>query len=144
MSRLHVNTTTTTALIVLTTLLSTLALGSPLHVHSRDHQLDRRSNVPNHPISGISDFEPSTIAPYSSGDSNEDVAICLAIKDEYHDVTEFLVHHYNHHNIRRFYLMDDGSNPEIASYDYSPFVDPQAITHRYMKPEGRVSLPVSR
>lgn len=127
------------AFVLATTFLSTLTNGSPLQVHSRDQQLDTRSNVPNHPVSGISDFQPSTIAPYSAGDTNEDIALCLAIKDEYHDVTEWLVHHYNHHHIRRFYLMDDGSNPKIASYDYSSFLDPRAITHRFMKPEDRVS-----
>ena len=54
---------------------------------------------------------------------------------------EWLVHHYNHHGIRRFYLMDDGSNPQMGSYDYAEFVDPRVITHRYLKPDERVSLP---
>lgn len=62
-----------------------LAKASPLsRVRVTDNQqLSARSNVPNHPVSGISDFTPSSIAPYSVGDTNEDVAICLAIKDEY-------------------------------------------------------------
>lgn len=42
-------------------------------------------------------------------DNNEDVAFCMAIKDQYRDLPEFLVRHYRHHGIRRFYIMDDQS-----------------------------------
>lgn len=52
-----------------------------------------------------------SIAKWEAGDTAEEIAFCLTIKDEYHDLTEWLVHHYNHHNIRRFYIMDDGSSP---------------------------------
>lgn len=53
-------------------------------------------------------------------------------------MTEWLVHHYNHHGIRRFYLMDDDSNSKMASYDYAEFVDPRVVTHRFMNPSERV------
>ncbi|OBT54615.1 hypothetical protein VE04_06352 [Pseudogymnoascus sp. 24MN13] len=66
---------------------------------------------------------PTSVAPVDAGDTTEHVAICLAIKDQYADLTEFLTHHYHHLGIRRFYLMDDGSSP--------------AITHRYYHPAQR-------
>ena len=120
--------TTTLAVALSAAVMVPIAQASPFVLPS----LSSRGKVPNHPVSQISDFTPSSIAPYEAGDTNEDVAICLAIKDEYHMLTEWLVHHYNHHGIRRFYIMDDGSDPPISSYDYQNFVDPRAITHRYM------------
>ena len=33
--------------------------------------------------------------------------------------------------------MDDGSEPRMSTYDYSPFVDERAITHVYMDPKER-------
>lgn len=123
----------TTVLAVLVCLLFNLAHCSPIELQTRNPH----TSVANHPISGISDFHPASIAAYEAGDTNEDVAICLAIKNEYHDLTEWIVHHYNHHNIRRFYIMDDGSNPRMSSYDYSEFVDERALTHRYMDPATR-------
>lgn len=74
---------------------------------------------------------PTTIAPFEDGDVAESVALCIAVKDQYEDMTEFLVHHYHHLNVRRFYIMDDGSSPPLATRDYSQFIDPRAITHRY-------------
>ncbi|KFZ19351.1 hypothetical protein V501_00701 [Pseudogymnoascus sp. VKM F-4519 (FW-2642)] len=77
---------------------------------------------------------PTSVAPFDAGDTTEHVAICLAIKDQYADLTEFLTHHYHHLGIRRFYLMDDGSSPVLATLNYSSFLDPKAITHRYYHP----------
>ncbi|KFZ11323.1 hypothetical protein V502_07602 [Pseudogymnoascus sp. VKM F-4520 (FW-2644)] len=52
-------------------------------------------------------------------DANEDVAFCIATKDHPDDLIEFLVHHYHHHGIRRFYIMDDGSATPLSSFkDY--------------------------
>ena len=65
-------------------------------------------------MSGIGEFVPTHIDKWENGDVEEEVALCLAIKDEYHDLTEWLVHHYNHHGIRRFYIMDDGSHPKMS------------------------------
>lgn len=84
---------------------------------------------------------PSSIAPWDDGDIAEDVAICLAIKDQYADLAEWLVHHYNHHRIRRFYIMDDGSKPPLSERDYSKIIDPRAITHRYYLPKLRSLFP---
>lgn len=52
-------------------------------------------------------------------DLNEDVAFCIVTKDHPDDLIEHLVHHYHHHGIRRFYIMDDGSSTPLSSYkDY--------------------------
>ena len=49
------------------------------------------------------------------------------------------MHHYNHHNIRRFYIMDDGSNLKMSSYNYSQFVHESVLMHRYMDPATRTN-----
>ncbi|KFY36043.1 hypothetical protein V494_05357 [Pseudogymnoascus sp. VKM F-4513 (FW-928)] len=52
-------------------------------------------------------------------DVNEDVAFCIATKDHPDDLVEFLIHHYHHHGIRRFYIMDDGSSTPLSTFkDY--------------------------
>ena len=79
--------------------------------------------------------KPKSIPPFESGDNGGYLAICLVTKDQYPDLTEWLVHHYHHHGIRRFYIMDDGSSPMLATLDYSEFIDPKAITHRYYPKE---------
>jgi hypothetical protein len=81
---------------------------------------------------------PSAVAPFDSGDTTESVALCLAIKDQYADLTEWLTHHYHHLGIRRFYIMDDGSSPPLATRNLSAFLDPRAVTHRYYHPATRV------
>ena len=82
---------------------------------------------------------PSSMASYESGDTNEDIAICLGTKGQFPELTEWLVHHYNHLGIRRFYIMDDGSSPKLSDYDYSPFIDERAITHQYYPQDSRGS-----
>ncbi|KFY00794.1 hypothetical protein V490_01197 [Pseudogymnoascus sp. VKM F-3557] len=77
---------------------------------------------------------PTSVAPFEAGDTSEHVAICLSVKDQYADLTEWLTHHYHHLGIRRFYIMDDGSSPVLATLNYSAFLDPKAITHRYYHP----------
>lgn len=86
---------------------------------------------------GYEPFIPTSIPSWESGDLNETVAICLAVKDQYPDMAEWLVHHYAHLGIRRFYIMDDGSSPPLATLDYSKFIDTRALTHRYYLPETR-------
>jgi hypothetical protein len=53
-------------------------------------------------------------------DSKEEyAAICMAVKDQHLDLPEFLIHHYHHLGIRRFYIMDDGSDPPLSTFkDY--------------------------
>ncbi len=56
--------------------------------------------------------------PTSTGEaSSEDkyVAMRMAVKDQDLDLPEFFIHHYHHVGIRRFYIMDDGSDPPLSS-----------------------------
>jgi hypothetical protein len=63
-------------------------------------------------------------------DDDEDIAFCLAVKDQSQDLPEFLVHHYHHHGIRRFYIMDDRSHPPLSTFsDYG--IPRSAITFKY-------------
>jgi hypothetical protein len=57
------------------------------------------------------------LAMYPPDSSEEYVATCMAVKDQFSDLSEVLVHHYHHLGIRRFYLMDDGSEPPLSTYD---------------------------
>jgi hypothetical protein len=63
-------------------------------------------------------------------DDGEDIAFCLAVKDQSQDLPEFLVHQYHHHGIRIFYIMDDRSQPPSSSFsDYG--IPRSAITFKY-------------
>jgi hypothetical protein len=91
----------------------------------------------------VPDNEPPLWTPsvpikkWEDGDTKGSVAICIAVKDQYPDLREWLTHHYHHLGIRHFYIMDDGSVPPLASRNYSDVVDKRAITHRYYIPEVR-------
>jgi hypothetical protein len=50
--------------------------------------------------------------PYPRDD--EYVAVCMAVKDQHLDLPEFFIHHYHHLGIKRFYIMDDGSDPPLS------------------------------
>lgn len=50
--------------------------------------------------------------PYSRDD--EYVGVCMAVKDQHLDLPEFFIHHYHHLGIKRFYIMDDGSDPPLS------------------------------
>ena len=97
----------------------------------------------------LSDSEPSlegagpshnnlTIAfpPLPPADDQEYVSLCLAIKDQPGDLDEFLAHYYYHHGVRRFYVMDDGSDPPLSytpNFGIPPFGIPRsAVTFTYI------------
>ena len=42
------------------------------------------------------------------------MSICIAVKNQHLDLLEWFPHYYYHHGIRRFYVMDDGSQPPIS------------------------------
>lgn len=50
------------------------------------------------------------------GDHDEYLAVCLYVRNQAQDMAEFLQHHYYQMGIRRFYVMDDGSNPPMSQY----------------------------
>jgi hypothetical protein len=75
-----------------------------------------------------------TVATASAATGNakkEYVAICLAVKDQSRDLAEWLTHHYHHVGIKRFYIMDDGSDPPLSSFDMDYGVPESAVTFHY-------------
>lgn len=70
-------------------------------------------------------------------DDDEYLAICLPIKDQRHDLPEFLIHHYHHHGIRRFYLMDDGSVPPLETTPYYGIPASSLTFHYYDREAGQ-------
>jgi len=70
-------------------------------------------------------------------DDEEYIAICMAVKDQAQDLPEFLIHHYYNIGIRRFYIMDDASNPPLSSFpDYG--IPKSAITFHYYNDSDRL------
>lgn len=76
-------------------------------------------------------------APYDAvGRPDEYVAVCISVKDQALDLIEFFVHHYHHMGIRRFYVMDDGSDPPLSSYEY-PGIPRSILTFTWQDPAHR-------
>jgi hypothetical protein len=69
-------------------------------------------------------------AMYPEDSDEEYVAICSAVKDQSRDLVEFFIHHYYHLGIRRFYIMDDGSEPPLSTFNY-PGVPRNALSFHY-------------
>ncbi|KAG9244110.1 hypothetical protein BJ878DRAFT_507707 [Calycina marina] len=76
----------------------------------------------------------STTALTVPGDEEEYVAICFTAKNESLNMPESFVHHYHHVGIRRFYIMDDGSEPPLSTYSY-PGIPREHITFVYYPKE---------
>lgn len=77
---------------------------------------------------------PNHIPP---ADDEEYVAVCMAVRNQSLDLVEFLVHHYHHLGIRRFYIMDDGTIPPLSEYPHYG-IPPSAISFSYYGPDTRV------
>ena len=56
-----------------------------------------------------------SMTPEDGSPRVEYLAICLAVRDQALDLPEFFVHHYHHLDVRRFYIMDDGSEPLLST-----------------------------
>lgn len=67
--------------------------------------------------------------------TEEYVAICLAVKDQSRDLGEWLTHHYHHVGIRRFYIMDDGSEPPLSEIEIDHGIPESAISFHYQDRE---------
>jgi hypothetical protein len=75
-----------------------------------------------------------------TGDGNtteEYVAICLGVKDQGRDLGEWLTHHYHHVGIKRFYIMDDGSEPPLSTVNLNHSIPESAITFHYQNRSTR-------
>ena len=76
-------------------------------------------------------FTRAPYPPLPLGDDEEYMSICIAVKNQHLDLFEWFPHYYHHHGIRRFYVMDDGSQPPISILpDYG--IPRSAITFTYI------------
>ncbi|RDW59009.1 hypothetical protein BP5796_11933 [Coleophoma crateriformis] len=74
----------------------------------------------------------SPLATITANFTDEYIAICIAIKDQRQDLKEWMIHHYHHLGIHRFYVMDDGSEPPLSAMEDHEFGIPRsAITFNY-------------
>jgi hypothetical protein len=86
---------------------------------------------------GISKASSSTGNKELAEAEEEYVAVCMAVKDQHLDLQEFFIHHYHHLGIRRFYIMDDGSEPPLSSHkDYG--IPRKHLTFHYYDRKDRV------
>lgn len=53
---------------------------------------------------------------WRDGPHDEYLAVCLFVRDQAADMVEWFQHHYYEMGIRRFYVMDDGSDPPLSTY----------------------------
>ena len=75
--------------------------------------------------------------PQPSSFPDDYLAICVAVKDQQADLSEWLVHHYYHIGIRYFYIMDDGSSPPLSeTKNYG--VPNSTVTFRYFRRDQRI------
>lgn len=77
-----------------------------------------------------------TPSPTHPEQSDDYVAICMAVKDQHLDLPEFFQHHYENMGIQHFYVMDDGSDPPLSSFLDTYGVPEQALTFVYYGPES--------
>lgn len=74
------------------------------------------------------DVEPTIIR---EGDHDEYLAVCLFAKNQAADMVEWFQHHYFEIGIRRFYVMDDGSDPPLSTYMDDYGIPPEAVDFIY-------------
>ena len=82
-------------------------------------------------------FQQAPHPPLPKPDEEEYVAFCLVVRNQSIDMPEFFIHHYHHHGIRRFYVYDDGTIPQLAEKPYieSWGIPEEAIDFTYIEPE---------
>ena len=66
---------------------------------------------------------------------DEYVAICLAVRDEGPALQEWLMHHYYHLGIKRFYILDDHSDPPMHLFQEDWGIPSEAISFRRIAPD---------
>jgi hypothetical protein len=108
---------------------SKLALGPAIPPNVKPTPVSSTPIAPN--VKPTPDSTPVVIPdPLVVQEPGEYIALCMAIKDQAHDLGEFFVHHYHHVGIQRFYIMDDGSDPPMSAFEY-PGVPRSALTFVY-------------
>lgn len=84
-----------------------------------DSSVELTSDVVHKISKTFSQAKPKPLVPATilqEGHHDEYLAICLYVKNQAQDLPEFFQHHYHEMGIRRFYVMDDGSDPPMSSY----------------------------
>jgi hypothetical protein len=67
----------------------------------------------------------------SVADKDEYAPLCVLVRNQIPDLIEFLIHHYYHVGIRRFYIMDDGTDPPLSTLTDQFGIPPETITFYY-------------
>ena len=62
---------------------------------------------------------PVAVPPHPPADIDEDMSICITVKNQTLMLEEFMRHHYHHMGIRRFYVHDDGTVPPLEEFAFS-------------------------
>ena len=97
---------------------------------SQGESADESNEIGPSSTTASSEVTPQALQATNVGGSEEYVAICMAVKDQSLDLPEWFVHHYHHLGIRRFYIMDDGSDPPLSDVeDYG--IPRKHITFQY-------------
>lgn len=82
-------------------------------------------------------LEPDAFPTLPPADNEEYIAICLGVRDPDIDISEWFTHYYHHHGIRRFYVIDDGSEPPLSERENIYDIPSSAITFDYISRDER-------
>lgn len=100
------------------------------------------STSPNHATPPANIHSPSSSPtdkkPTSASESGEEyLAVCVAMRDQTKDLPEWLIHHYHHAGVSRFYIMDDGSDPPLSANAKNYGIPESVMTFHYQPRETR-------
>jgi Glycosyltransferase family 92 len=108
----------------------------PVHHHTLNTTLSNRPKGQDEKWKQAADTDFVASPPLPPPDDEEYIAICMLVRNQGKDMPEVLAHHYYHMGIRRFYIMDDGSDPPLSSIpDFG--IPSSAITFNYMPPHDK-------
>lgn len=82
-------------------------------------------------VSGISIWKPVEKTIIRDVPHDEYLAVCLFARDQALDMVEFFQHHYYEIGIRRFWVMDDASDPPLSTFQNQYGIPPEAIDFVY-------------
>ncbi len=77
----------------------------------------------------------ATTQPKSSKHHDEYLAVCMIVRNQNQDLPEWFQHHYYNMGIRRFYILDDGSQPPTSDFA-DTFEDSQGCAHLHLLRQG--------
>jgi Glycosyl transferase family 2 len=86
----------------------------------------------------LKDFYP----PLPPADDDEYIAICMSNRNGHLDLPEFLTHHYYHMGIRKFYIMDDGSDPPLSQLVANYGIPPSSLVFQRISEDDKIIGPL--